>query len=88
MFWKLALTVALAMLLFGRSGLHRNPIARLLLPKAWVAWLSASPVQSLLGSRRDPRFARRVGLALAVLAGLGLIAWFALHWTVARETAT
>ena len=56
MFWKLALTIGVILLLTGRSDLLRHPIVRLLLPRSWAARLSLLPTRSS-GSRmaRDER---------------------------------
>lgn len=45
MFWKLALTAAAILFLSGRTGILRNPLVRLLLPRSWSARLSAVPAR-------------------------------------------
>ncbi|QDV37018.1 hypothetical protein [Tautonia plasticadhaerens] len=45
MFWKLAFTVTVVLLIAGRSSTLRNPLVRLILPRSWVAALSALPAR-------------------------------------------
>ena len=57
MFWKLLLTVAIIVLLFGRTSVLHHPIVRLILPRSWVTALSLLPNAA---PRREPPSRRDV----------------------------
>ncbi|MEW4567057.1 hypothetical protein AB1L88_04250 [Tautonia sp. JC769] len=61
MFWKLLLTIAVILLLFGRTSVLHHPILRLVLPRSWVTALSLLPTSA---PRRGPP-SRREGPAPA-----------------------
>jgi hypothetical protein len=50
-FWKLLLTIAIIVLVFGRTSVLRHPIVRLLLPRSWATALSLLPTPA---PRREP----------------------------------
>ena len=80
MFWKIALTVAVVLLLSGRTAALNNPLLRLLLPRGWSSRLIAlaprarnvgrptDPTATAAAEPRRPLLDRRVRLALL---GLG-----------------
>ncbi|WP_152050509.1 hypothetical protein [Tautonia marina] len=53
MFWKLVLTIAIVLLVVGRTSVLRNPIVRLVLPRSWQTALSLLP-SSAPPPRREP----------------------------------
>ncbi|CAN5650602.1 hypothetical protein BH23PLA1_BH23PLA1_01350 [soil metagenome] len=59
MFWKLALTITVALMALGRAGPQRNLLIRLLLPREWAARLIPPPAparpRSGSGSGSRPR---------------------------------
>ena len=98
MFWKLALTAAAILFLSGRTGIVRNPLVRLLLPRSWSARLSAIPTrwaatkaarqqheQQQQHEPAEPGLDRRARRALFILALIGLAAWIVTTWMVHRS---
>ncbi|WP_169979277.1 hypothetical protein [Tautonia rosea] len=55
MFWKLVLTIAIILLVVGRTSVLRNPIVRLVLPRSWQTALSLLPSSM---PRREPHSRR------------------------------
>jgi hypothetical protein len=49
-FWKLVLVASVALILYGRSGVHRHPVVRALLPRR-QATRTPAPGRSRLGTR-------------------------------------
>ena len=95
MFWKIALTAAVVLLLTGRTAALNNPLFRLLLPRGWSSRLIAlAPRVGTVGrpseptapaEPRRPLLDRRVRLALLVLGLLALSGWIATQFLVVRD---
>ncbi len=71
MFWKLAIVVLLPLLLYGRSGLMKHPVFRLLMP-ATLPSARRDPAQNAKSTaRRDSR----VFIVLVTLAAVAVGSW-------------
>jgi hypothetical protein len=68
-FWKLVLVASLALILYGRSGVHRHPIVRVFLPRPLKTTHTPAPGRSRLGTRAY--------ILLVVTAATAVAAWIA-----------
>jgi hypothetical protein len=69
-FWKLVLVAVVTLILYGRSGVHRHPVVRVLLPmRRDGAPGTPTPGRSRLGTR--------VYILLVVTAATAVAAWIA-----------
>ena len=66
-FWKLVLVVSVALILYGRSGLHRHPVVRVFLPRPLKTTSTPAPERSRLGTRAY--------ILLVVTAATAVAAW-------------
>lgn len=93
MFWKLAFTLAVVLLLAGRTSVLRHPLARLLLPRSWSArLLSAVPdrpakkAEPTKETESDSKLSRRIYIALVILASVAIATWIVTRALIYRET--
>ena len=68
-FWKLVLVAVVALIFYGRSGVHRHPVVRVLLPRRRTAAGPPAPGRSRLGTRAY--------ILLVVTAATAVAAWIA-----------
>lgn len=95
MFWKLAFTVTVVLLIAGRSSTLRNPLVRLILPRSWVAALSALPERRARTAPRSEAPApgpgrdwldRRARIVLIVLVLAGVAALLATRAMISNQS--
>jgi hypothetical protein len=73
--WKLALVVVLPLLLYGRAGVFRHPLFRLLLPVSQPARRSSPTPRPPGQTTAPPKGWSRTYVALVVLAAVAIISW-------------
>jgi len=81
-FWKLVLVAAVSLALYGRLGLPRHPMFRLLQP-----WSSVARPAKAGPASKPPWYQDRWFVFLLVLASTAVVAWIVTRSTVIQQAS-